>query len=128
VVGMPGAVIKGMDSTGYAAADRPMIEIDGLTTRPSLVVHGIKFDNSLREFVSAEQSGTALSLKRLNDVDIYDCQFIGDNNDADLGTGNGDSGITAQEVVRMSVHDCYFYRQPDVGIYTTGGSVEGGTD
>src|SRR5690606_21341850 len=122
IIGEPGSVIKG-DGTPRVAANRPMLEIDGATNRKSLTVVGVTFDNSLRQFVTAEQSGTALSLKRLNDVDISKCRFLGGALSEDLNTGLGDSGITAQECSRGMIHDCYFYRQPDLGVYLTGGGA-----
>src|SRR5690606_17280042 len=77
IEGEPGAVVKGLPGDEYTETDRPMIEIDGGSARPRLTVHNVTFNNSDRIFVPTEQSGTALSLKRLDGVTISDCQFIG---------------------------------------------------
>ena len=128
IEGEPGAVVKGLPGDEYAGTDRPMIEIDGGSARPRLTVHNVTFDNSDRIFIEAEQSGTGLSLKRLDDVTITGCQFPGGALPENLNSGRGDSGVTAQQVRRLFIHDNYFLRQPDIGVYITGGGSAGPED
>lgn len=124
IEGVPGlSIIKGADDTGFAQADRPVLEIDGLTDLPRLFMRGIKIDNSLRTFNAAQQSGTALSLKRMSDFDIWGFHAVGAHfYGSDTGTSKGDSGATVQECHRGRFWYPILERQPDLGIYVTGGS------
>jgi hypothetical protein len=117
---VPGFIIKGL-----ASGSGPVLEIDGGAFRPRLYIDGMHIDNSECTFVSAGQSGTALSLKRMSDMDIR--RFIGQSTD-DYRDEKGDSAITIQECRGGRIWGPVCIGQPDLGIYVTGGALTNSTD
>jgi hypothetical protein len=111
-----------MGKSGYST---PVIILDGSVTRPVLRWRGGTIDNSLRTFVAAEQSGTGLSLKRLDNFSVEDVKFQGG---ASWSDNVGDSGITTVECNRGTIARCMFIGQPDCGIYLSGGATNLDTD
>lgn len=117
---VPGFVIKGLVGT-----TGPILDIDGGAFLPRFFVDGMHIDNSLRTFTPSTQSGTALSIKRLIDMDIR--RFVAQSTD-DYRDGFGDSGITIQECRGGRLWGPVIIGQPDLGIYVTGGALTASTD
>lgn len=123
IEGAPGMSIKGIPSAAL-----PVIRLDGLTARPRVDMRGLTIDNSAMPFVSAGQSGTGLSLVRIDGFSIRGMEFLGGANLADLTTGFGDSGITTVECGSGEITFNRFVKQPDLGVYLSGGASTGDTD
>ena len=118
--GRPGATIKGTaDGIGS------IITLDGSVSRPAFSLTGVIIDNSLRTFVSAEASGTGLSIKNFDHYQIQNCQFLAG---ADYRAAKGDSGTSINQCGWGLISGCYFRGQPDKGIYLTGGPSAGTAD
>lgn len=107
------SIIKGVAGTGT-----PVVSLDSSAFREYLWLDGITIDNSERDFVVADQSGTCLELKRWNGVLINFCRFV---STADFRDDQGDSGITSTFCQDLRVTNCYFQGQPDAAIYASGG-------
>lgn len=120
-------VVQGVIFKGTSGTDAPVIELtgDSLSNRPPFTLRGLTIDNSLRTFVSSDDSGTALQIKWFSNFLIENCSFISTD---DYRDGMGDSGISPNQCAKGLINHCYFRGQPDVGIYITGGPSSGMTD
>ena len=127
IEGVKGSVFKGAAGDGIVIELRHNTNSTDRDSFPNLSVSGLIIDNSLRNFVSAEQSGTALSLVRMKKAEIFNNIMMGDP--AWATSAKGDSGITAVTCVDLNFHDNLIQDQPDLAIYMSGGSdYVGSTD
>lgn len=101
-----------------------VLHFDGGSFRPSIRFYGGQINNSLRGFISADASGTALGFTRMTDVLVEGTWLMS----TDYRDEKGDSGITTVNCLRVTVRKCYFQGQPDAGVYFSGGSSTGSSD
>lgn len=124
----PGFLIKGL-RTVAASSPGTILTIDGTTYRPRVYWTRPRVDNSLRRFVSADASGTAITLKNLSGGRIEDCYIVGRNDYRQYTDGSdtyqwGDSGFSVNQCGPITFDGGYIRGQPDKGIYITGGPLD----
>jgi hypothetical protein len=93
----------------------------------SLYWRGGTFDNSGGIFGTAVASNSCLGLTRLRNVVIESVHFKGASSQA-LASQTTDSGLTTVTVTNLIVQHCIFEGQGDLGIYLSGGGLQGGGD
>lgn len=117
----PGASIVGAPDIAAPVLQFDSHKVSGVDSDvPQFVLLNGRIDNSLRTFVPSEQSGTALSVKRLSRLYVNNVEFYAGE---DFSTDGGDSGITAQQCLNVVIENSRFIGQPDLGIYLSGSGV-----
>jgi hypothetical protein len=118
-----------------AATNATLVNSIGMTTSilrfvgngsTQLVWNGGKFDASFGTYVPGAGSSTCLSLNSISKFSISDTYFYGGI--LPYSSSNADSGITWVNCNSGSVTSCWFEGFADIGVYPSGGSVDGGTD
>lgn len=118
---------RGMRIKSTSNVDAPLIKVTAGTSHLySLVWRGGTIDNSLGVYSFAAQSNTCIDLVRLHNCLIDGVSFIGGAN-IDTNTGDSDACLTAVDVKRLTVVNCFMEGQADACIYT-GGNNNAGSD
>jgi len=93
----------------------------------SFTLDGGTFDNSEGMFGVAVASNSCIGLTRGKNVRIWGAYFKGATTKA-LASQTTDSGISMVTVKNVDIQHCVFENQGDLGVYMSGGGLQGGGD
>ncbi len=110
----------------------PILHIDGVNVRPSLIWRGGSFDASKIPYTPPYGEGNCLAPIRINRCHISGVKFYGGekalSDDGTTIVAGGDSGIFIVDTHWTTIEGCYFQGMPDLGIYVSGNFSLGPSD